>query len=62
MEREAIRQELLTRFCKRCNGNILCGHCKHYRRALMRGKSIKPIDCLADVAVDMITEAHEKKV
>lgn len=61
---EEIRSELrarLKRFCKKCNGHILCGNCKYYRKMLEKGIKIEKADCLELVAVGYIAEILNKK-
>lgn len=61
---EEIREELrgrLKRFCRRCNGTILCGNCKFYRKALLKGIKIERVDCLEKIAVEYIAEILDKK-
>lgn len=57
-----IRRELRDRCRKRCKGVELCGNCKRYQRYYKKyGEPLDPVDCLEDVAVQLILERTANK-
>lgn len=60
-QKKNIREELRERCRKRCKGVKLCGNCKRYQRFFKRyGEPLDPVDCLEDVAIDMILEQRRE--
>lgn len=64
---KALKKELRARAinrcrknCKSCNGQILCGNCKIYKKALFKyGLELEPVDCFEDEAIKMLVEQKE---